>query len=76
VLAALGAPEARARIDAALLAWPQDRRVQAAAARALFVLGDQPAAVAVATALLATAEGDRARTSAEGLLVEVGGAVP
>lgn len=76
VLAALGAPEAPERIEAALAAWPADRRVHAAAARAWFTLREGPRAQAVALALLASAEGERARRSAEALLVEVGGTPP
>lgn len=76
VLAALGAPDAPERIEAATAAWPTDRRVQAAAARAWFTLGERERAQSIALALLATAEGDRARGSAMELLVEVGGDPP
>jgi membrane associated rhomboid family serine protease len=73
VLAALAAPEARPRIDKAIAEWPDDRRVQAAAVRALGQLGDSGPARLIATRLLQTAEGDRAIRSAERLLEEVGG---
>ncbi len=76
VYAALGEPDTRAKIDAALAAHPDDRRVLAAAARAWALLGDQDRAASTALELYASAPSDRSRRVAEDLLEELGVPVP
>ena len=72
VLAALADATTPARIDAALAAFPDDRRLRAAAARARMRYGDRAGAVEIATALVTDAPSPRSRTSAEALLKELG----
>lgn len=72
-LAALGDPATPALIEAALAAWPDDRSVRAAAARAWFALGRADDAQRVALALWAEAASERARAGAAALYTEVGG---
>ena len=76
VLAALGDVSTPSRIDAALAAFPEDRRLRAAAARARLRFGDRAGAVDLAHALVEDAPSPRSRTSAEALLRELGVPAP